>query len=82
MNLGLTQRLRIAGVLIAFGLLIEAGTLLWNSPIGFLVFLGIGGLFVGCGILIYLLTLVSVPAEQPAPSVAEEHQKFKIEARP
>ena len=73
MNVALTQRLRIAGVLIALGLLIEAGTLLWNSPIGMLVFLGIGGLFVACGILIYLLTLISVPADQPEyPVLARE----------
>ena len=77
MNFGLTQRLRIAGVLIAFGLLIEAWTLLWNSPIGFLVFLGIGGLSIACGILIYLLTLTSVPAEQPASSMAEEHRQIQ-----
>jgi uncharacterized membrane protein YczE len=54
------QRLRISAVLIVVGLLIEAWTLRWNSPIGFLVFLGIGGLFIACGIFIYLLALVSI----------------------
>lgn len=63
MNFVLTQRLRVAGVLIAIGLLIEAWTLRWNSPIGFLVFLGIGGFFIACGILVYMLALLAVPAE-------------------
>ena len=78
MNFTLTQRLRIAGVLIAFGLLIEAGTLLWNSPIGFLVFLGIGRLFIACGILIYLLTLISAPAEHSASSVLASKKSVVI----
>lgn len=62
MNFALNQRLRFAGALIIFGLLIEGWTLHWNSPIGFLVFLGIGGLFIAAGVLIYLLALVVVPA--------------------
>jgi hypothetical protein len=57
--LGIAPRLRIAGALIFFGLLIEALTLEWNNPIAFLVFLGIGGLLIGLGIVFYLLTLVS-----------------------
>lgn len=64
MNLPLDQRLRIAGMLIAVGLLIEGWTLHWNSPIGFLVFLGIGGLFIACGIIIYLLALVVLADER------------------
>lgn len=63
MNFTFDQRLRLAAILIVVGLLIEAWTLSWNSPIGFLVFLGIGGFFIALGILIYLLTLVSLPAE-------------------
>ena len=61
MNFALDQRLRIAGVLIVVGLVIEGWTLRWNSPIGFLVFLGLGGLFIACGVLVYLLTLVAIP---------------------
>lgn len=63
MNSVLSQKLRIAGVLVAIGLLIEGWTLRWNNPIGFLVFLGFGGLFITCGILIYLVALLSVPAQ-------------------
>ena len=47
----IAYRLRIAGTLIFFGLLIEAFTLTWNNPIAFLVFLGIGGLLIGLGIV-------------------------------
>ena len=64
MSFTFDQRLRLAAILIVVGLLIEAWTMSWNSPIGFLVFLGIGGIFIGLGILIYLLALVSLPAER------------------
>lgn len=58
-KIGLDRRLQAAGILIVIGLVIEAWTLHWNSPIGFLVFLGIGGLLIADGIAIYLLALVS-----------------------
>ena len=63
-GLKITARLRIAGVLVFLGLVIEAFTLTWNNPIAFLVFLGIGGLLTVIGILFYLLSLVSPSAAQ------------------
>ena len=60
----MTSRLRIAGVLVFLGLVVELLTLSWNNPIAFLVFLGIGGLLIALGILFYLLSLVS-PAAAP-----------------
>lgn len=63
-GLRMTTRLRVAGALVFVGLLIEALTLTWNNPIAFLVFLGIGGLLIGLGILVYLLSLVSQSAPQ------------------
>ncbi|PYY01759.1 MAG: hypothetical protein DMG64_04265 [Acidobacteria bacterium] len=60
----MTARLRIASVLVFIGLLIEGFTLMWNNPIAFLVFLGIGGLLMFIGIVFYLLSLVSPPATQ------------------
>lgn len=60
----MTARLRIAGVLVFVGLLIEAFTLTWNNPIAFVVFIGLGGLLMGLGILFYLLSLVSPSAPQ------------------
>ena len=55
----LDRRLRLAGILVVLGLIIEAWTLVWNSPIGFLIFLGVGGLLIAAGIVIYLLALIS-----------------------
>ena len=63
-SLKMTARLRIAGVLVFAGLLVEALTLTWNNPIAFVVFLGLGGLLMGLGILFYLLSLVSQSASQ------------------
>jgi hypothetical protein len=63
-GLKMTARLRVAGVLVFVGLLIEAFTLTWNNPISFLVFLGIGGLLTIVGILFYLLSLVSPSAAE------------------
>lgn len=63
-SLEMTARLRIAGVLVILGLIIEAFTLTWNTPIAFLVFLGIGGLLILLGIIFYLLSLVSPSATQ------------------
>ena len=61
-ELKMSARLRIAGVLILLGLLIEGFTLTWNNPIAFLVFLGIGGLLIVIGIVFYLLSLASLSA--------------------
>jgi hypothetical protein len=58
----IARRLRIAGALIFLGLLIEALTLEWNSPMAFLVFLGLGGLLIGLGVVFYLFSLVSPSA--------------------
>jgi predicted membrane channel-forming protein YqfA (hemolysin III family) len=60
----MAPRLRISGVLIFIGLLIEVLTLTWNDPIAFLVFLGIGGLLMIIGVLFYLFSLVSVPGTE------------------
>ena len=59
----MAPRLRIAGGLIIVGLLIEAFTLTWNNPIAFVVFLGIGGVLIGLGVLIYLISLVTSSVE-------------------
>jgi len=55
----IAPRLRIAGTLIFVGVLVEALTLKWNNPIAFLVFMGVGGLLIFLGLVIYLLSLVS-----------------------
>ena len=55
----ISKKLRMAGILIILGLVVEGFSLLWNHPLSFLAFLCIGGVFLALGIVIYLLALVS-----------------------
>jgi len=55
----ISRRLRIAGVLIVLGLIVEAFSLIWNHPLSFVAFLGIGGFLLFLGIVVYLTALVS-----------------------
>jgi hypothetical protein len=55
----LERRLQFSGILLILGLLVEAGCLFWTRPLAFVLFLGVGGLLLGLGILLYLLSLVS-----------------------
>ena len=51
--------LRRASVLVLIGLVVEAVTLFWSHPTAFLLFIGLGGLFIVPGIAIYLYWLVA-----------------------
>ena len=53
------RRLQFSGLLLILGLLVEALCLFWTRPIAFVLFLGVGGLLLGLGIFLYLLSLVS-----------------------
>jgi hypothetical protein len=44
------RRLQFAGILMLLGLLVEAFFLFWTRPIGFVLFLGIGGLLLTLGV--------------------------------
>jgi len=55
----LEKRLRVAGSLVAIGLLVELTTLHWSHPTAFLFFLLLGGTLMGLGILLYLYSLVA-----------------------
>lgn len=55
----ISKRLRTSGILVILGLLVEALSLMWNHPLSFVVFLGLGGLLLLVGIVIYLTALVS-----------------------
>ncbi len=61
-NPRLVRRLRLAGLLLTLGLLIEAATLFWSHPTAFLVFLLLGGALVAAGIVLYLLAIAAHPA--------------------
>ncbi len=60
----LERRLQVAGVFLILGLLVEALCLVWKGPLAFLVFLGLGGILLFAGIVVYLFSLVSVPPQQ------------------
>ena len=53
------RRLQLSGILIILGLFVEALCLFWTRPIAFVLFLGVGGLLLGFGILVFLFSLVS-----------------------
>jgi hypothetical protein len=54
------RRLEVSGTLILMGLLVEAICLLWPRPIAFVVFVLLGGLLVGVGVLLFLYSLVTL----------------------
>src|SRR5215510_2094889 len=53
------RRIRLAGILLIAGLLVELVTLHWSHPTAFLFFLLLGGTMMAFGIVIYLFSLVS-----------------------
>jgi hypothetical protein len=61
----IVKRLRLAGGLIIAGLAVEAVSLSWNHPLSFMAFLGLGGLLLAAGILIYLVALVTSAPKSP-----------------
>lgn len=55
----LDRRLRLAGVSLMVGLLIEAACLLSARPIAFVLLVAIGGIFIFAGVAIFLFSLVA-----------------------
>lgn len=53
------NRIRQAAILVFLGLAVAGLTMLWESPMAFLVFLAVGGLLVAAGIVRYLLALLA-----------------------
>jgi hypothetical protein len=53
-------RLRLSGILIVLGLLVEALSLARVHPLAFLAFMFIGGAFLVAGMAIYLYSIASV----------------------
>ena len=52
------RRIRTAGLLVALGLVLEAGSLLWHHPLSFVFFAATGPILILGGIGFYLLSLV------------------------
>jgi hypothetical protein len=59
------KRIRMAGILLIAGLLVELVTLRWSHPTAFLFFLLLGGAMMALGIFIYLFSLVSAESKPP-----------------
>ena len=59
----LEKRLRLSGLLVVVGLLVELGSLHWAHPTAFLFFLLLGGTMMGLGMVVYLYSLVARGAE-------------------
>jgi Flp pilus assembly protein protease CpaA len=55
------RRLRISGILVIIGLLVEALCLVWSKPIAFVVLVCVGGALIGLGVLFFLYSLVAAP---------------------
>jgi hypothetical protein len=53
------MKLRLSGILVILGLIVEALSLLWNNAFSFMSFVVIGGLLFASGILLFLYSLVS-----------------------
>lgn len=54
------SRIRLAGVLVGVGLVIQMLTLLWIQPLAFVAFLVLGCPILAAGVLLFLYSLVSV----------------------
>lgn len=59
----MSRRLRISGILVIIGLLVEALCLVWSRPIAFVVLVCLGGGLIGLGVLVFLYSLVSAEVE-------------------
>jgi hypothetical protein len=55
----LENRLRLAGIFLIAGLLVEAACLLWARPLAFILLVGGGGLLCAVGVVVYFYSLVS-----------------------
>ena len=53
------RKLRVSGLLLILGLVVEALSLCWNSALSFMSFVVLGGLFFASGIALFLYSLVS-----------------------
>jgi len=70
----MARRLRISGIIVIIGLLVEALCLVWSKPIAFVVLVCIGGALIGFGVLLFLYSLVTAPVPT-ADSSGAAHDK-------
>jgi hypothetical protein len=53
------SKLRLSGILLMLGLVVEALSLCWNNAFSFMSFVVVGGTLFAAGILLFLYSLVS-----------------------
>jgi uncharacterized membrane protein HdeD (DUF308 family) len=53
------RMLRISGILLILGLVVEALSLCWNTAFSFMSFVVVGGFLLASGVLLFLYSLVS-----------------------
>lgn len=49
---------RAAAILVVIGLVVEGVSLRWTHPTAFLLFTGVGGVFLGAGMIVFLSSLL------------------------
>lgn len=67
-KLGMSRILRVSGILLILGLLVEAVSLLFNHPLSFMGFIIIGGALLIIGVVLFLFSLVEI-AQRDSTSV-------------
>jgi hypothetical protein len=55
----LEVRLRASALLVMVGIIVEIASLTWRHPTAFIVFVGVGGLFMAAGMTSFLWSIVS-----------------------
>jgi RsiW-degrading membrane proteinase PrsW (M82 family) len=68
----MSRRLRISGVLVISGLLVEALCLVWSKPIAFVVLACIGGALISAGVLVFLYSLLPVSGSTSSSGTADD----------
>ncbi len=63
----LEKRLRLAGILVIVGLLVEGICLLSAGPLAFIFLVVVGGFLCAAGVVVYLYSLVSSGEVTPEP---------------
>ena len=72
-SIGMRRFLQVSSGLIILGLLVEIVSLLWFHPLSFVLFIFVGVILIGLGIVVYLGSLVfAVP---PQPIIADEKRR-------
>jgi hypothetical protein len=56
--IGIRRFLQVSSSLIILGLLVEIVSLLWFHPLSFVLFIFVGAILIGLGIVVYLGSLV------------------------